>query len=71
MRYALATALLLTATLLSCQKKDDPVVSAPTYLVSTLAGTGASGRVDGPGSTATFAGPGQVALDAQGNLYVA
>lgn len=72
MRYALTTALLLTATLLGCQKKDDPIVApAPTYLVSTLAGTGTSGRTDGPGSTATFAGPGQAALDAQGNLYVA
>ncbi|RZL04808.1 MAG: hypothetical protein EOO62_20450 [Hymenobacter sp.] len=73
MRYALATALLLTTTLLSCQKKADPSTPASTgaYLVSTLAGTGTSGRVDGPGSTATFAGPGQAALDAQGNLYVA
>jgi serine/threonine protein kinase, bacterial len=71
-RYPLPTALLLTATLLGCHKKDDPVAAAaPTYLVRTLAGTGTSGRTDGPGSTATFAGPGQAALDAQGNLYVA
>jgi sugar lactone lactonase YvrE len=74
MRYAYTIALLLTAALLGCKKNDDPATngtSAPTYVVSTLAGTGASSRVDGPGSMATFAGPSQVALDAQGNLYVA
>ncbi|RZK26171.1 MAG: hypothetical protein EOO63_15035 [Hymenobacter sp.] len=68
-----AIALLLTATLLGCKKNDDPTTngaSVSTYVVSTLAGTGTSGRADGTGGTATFAGPNQTALDAQGNLYV-
>ena len=68
-----AIALLLTAALLGCRKNDDPTISgasAPAYVVSTLAGTGTSGRADGPGGTATFTGPNQAALDAQGNLYV-
>jgi hypothetical protein len=67
-----AIALLLTAALLGCRKNDDPTISgasAPAYVVSTLAGTGTSGRADGPGGTATFTGPNQAALDAQGNLY--
>lgn len=68
-----AIALLLTAVLLGCKKNDDPTTSgtsAPTYVVSTLAGTGKSSRADGLGGAATFAGPNQTALDAQGNLYV-
>lgn len=39
--------------------------------VSTLAGTGAAGFLDGPGSTAQFASPNQLAVDASGTLCVA
>lgn len=39
-------------------------------VVSTLAGTGASGSIDGPGSVATFSSLRNLALDAAGNLYV-
>ena len=44
----------------------------PAGVVSTWAGTaGQSGSADGAGGAALFAGPMSVALDANGNLYVA
>lgn len=43
----------------------------PTGVVTTLAGTGTPGAVDGPGNSATFSSPGGVAVDAHGNVYVA
>jgi serine/threonine-protein kinase len=42
----------------------------PQGVVTTLAGTGEFGSVNGPGATATFAGPSDVAADLFGNLYV-
>ncbi len=39
--------------------------------VSTLAGTGAIGDMDGMGNVAQFWGPGGVAVDGSGNVYVA
>lgn len=43
----------------------------PNGTVSTLAGTGQRGFADGPGSSAQLSGPEGLALDGQGNLYVA
>jgi sugar lactone lactonase YvrE len=40
-------------------------------IVSTLAGSGAEGSVDGPGDKASFLRPQSVAVDASGNVYVA
>ncbi len=40
-------------------------------VVTTLAGSGEFGSDNGPGATATFAGPSDVAADISGNLYVA
>lgn len=42
----------------------------PAGVVSTLAGTGALGFANGPGSSATFANPYGVAVDGSGNVYV-
>jgi len=42
-----------------------------TGRVSTIAGTGSSGHVNGPGNQARFNLPYGVAVDASGNLYVA
>ncbi len=46
-------------------------VITPQGMVYTLAGTGASGYADGPGSKATFLWPKGVVLDRAGRLYVA
>ena len=43
----------------------------PAGVVSTLAGSGNPNSVDGTGSSASFNGPFQIALDNVGNLYVA
>ncbi|MFI5192908.1 MAG: NHL repeat-containing protein [Chitinophagales bacterium] len=43
----------------------------PDGTVSTLAGNGQQGYVDGPGSSAEFDNPGAVTVDASGNVYVA
>ena len=43
----------------------------PAGLVTTLAGDGTAGRVDGAARSARFNGPVGVAVDAQGNVYVA
>ena len=43
----------------------------PDGMVSTLAGTGAPGYADGPGSMAQFNYPNGVAVDVAGNVYVA
>lgn len=39
--------------------------------VATVAGTGAPGKTNGPGTTASFDSPVAITLDAEGNLYVA
>lgn len=44
---------------------------AAAALVSTLAGTGYGGSTDGATSSAEFQNPSAIAVDAQGNLYVA
>src|ERR1700722_16168494 len=41
-----------------------------TYTVSTLAGNGILGDVDGAGASAEFKQPSGIAVDGQGNLYV-
>ncbi|HEY1214306.1 MAG TPA: NHL repeat-containing protein, partial [Bryobacteraceae bacterium] len=42
----------------------------PAGVVSTIAGNGAGGHVDGPGPSAEFSNPYGICTDAQGNLYV-
>lgn len=44
---------------------------SPTGIVSTLAGSGASGSANGPGALASFLSPRGIAVDTSGNVYVA
>lgn len=44
---------------------------SPQGVVSTLAGDGSAGHLDGPAAQARFNGPTGVAVDAQGRVYVA
>jgi sugar lactone lactonase YvrE len=46
-------------------------IISPQGLVSTFAGTGTSGSNDGPGATATFSNPQDIAVDSAGNVFVA
>jgi sugar lactone lactonase YvrE len=41
-----------------------------TMTLSTIAGTGTPGSLDGPGSSATFLRPAGIAVDSRGNIYV-
>jgi sugar lactone lactonase YvrE len=43
----------------------------PTGVVSTIAGNGTQGSINGAGNIATFNGPTSLALDPSGNIYVA
>jgi len=53
------------------RKTGGDAMSAASYTVSTLAGNGTAGYVDGVGTSARFSVPRGVAVDAGGNVYVA
>jgi sugar lactone lactonase YvrE len=43
---------------------------SPSGVVTTIAGTGSSGAIDGSSSLATFQNPGAVCSDANGNIFI-
>ncbi len=46
-------------------------ITKATGIITTIAGNGLNGFVDGTGTSASFDGPQGIAIDAAGNLYVA
>jgi serine/threonine-protein kinase len=69
--------LLIAAIAASCSKHNENPTPAPTLsytstaVVTTYAGTGAAGSLNGPAATATFYEPTGVAVSPSGNVYVA
>lgn len=59
----------------ACKNNTDttviPTAITTTGVVTTLAGSGATGFANGTGTAASFSNPNGVALDAAGNVYVA
>jgi hypothetical protein len=55
-----------------CEREGNCIrkVDAEGGLITTVAGTGAKGRADGPALKATFNGPKAIRCDSQGNVYV-
>jgi hypothetical protein len=52
-------------------RKVAPQAGTTNWVVTTIAGNGAVGGADGTNAAATFSGPTGVAVDAEGNVYVA
>lgn len=71
--YRLSLAWFVLLGTVACKKEQEGAVEKPwAYAtVSTVAGSGQQGLVDGPGTAAKFYNPHGCALDGQGNLYVA
>jgi len=60
----------LLALTTSCKKDAGPTDISNQFTVSTIAGNGIKGSVDGPASSSQFYSPTNIVADAQGNVYV-
>ncbi len=60
-----------SAPTLTTPARAPAATTAPTAVITTLAGSGTKGFVDGRGDQARFADPTGVAVDLAGNIYVA
>jgi hypothetical protein len=73
MKKQLIIATILALSAASCGKDPpkQPTDISNQYTVSTLAGNGTKGSVDGPAASAQFNSPQSIAVDGLGNVYVA
>jgi hypothetical protein len=75
-KYSLSFLLILAGCILGCKKNggvpnSPPGVNVARYVVTTFAGNGNAGHVDGTGTAAEFNHPFGITIDGQNNLYVA
>lgn len=61
---------ILLSTAFICQIMNGTSHAAKNYFVSTFAGSGTQGKVDGQGNAASFSTITDITIDSQGNLYI-
>ena len=68
--YPIALAFDHAGNLFVVDHDNDKIRKISAGIVSTFAGSGAAGAMNGPGATATFSAPQGSVFDASGNLYI-
>ena len=75
MKYRFLIILFFCASgIISCKNNSDPMPTSPkasTYTVTTFAGDGTAGLLNGTGQNTEFNQPSGIAVDKNGNVYIA
>ncbi|WP_033417607.1 NHL repeat-containing protein [Cytophaga aurantiaca] len=73
-RFLIILIFSFSACIMSCKNSSDPTpskTSTSTYMVTTLAGSSTAGFINGTGQSAEFNHPSGIAVDGDGNIYIA